>query len=133
MAGKRGATLIEVLVGSLIGAVLIAGLMAAFLTALRVSSHTGGGMVEAASYAQQTLEHFRNRVACDDAWFNAACAPAALPSNANDALPAGALFAAASSTAPTRTYTVTPADCDGDGATGDCFKVVTKVSWTPPQ
>ena len=128
MTGERGTSLIEVLVGSVIGAVLVAGLMAAFLTALRVSEH-GGGNTEAASLAQQTLERFRNEIACGPgSWFDVACNPSALPANAPDPLGGGALYGSG-----TRSYTVTPADCDGVGGVGDCFKVVAKVSWTQPQ
>jgi hypothetical protein len=120
-------TLIEVLVGSVIGSVLVAGLMAAFLTALRVSGRGTGG-TEAGSYAQETLERFRNRIACDDVWFGPPCNFLA-PVAAADALPGGALYGPGAS----RTYTITPEDCDGVGGAGDCFKVVTKVSWTQPQ
>ena len=124
---ERGTSLIEVLVGSLIGAVLVTGLMAAFLTALRITS-VGQGNTEAAALAQQTLERFRNRIACDTGWFNAPCAPGALPSNVSDPLSPGALY-----NTGTRKYTVTSADCDGVGGPGDCFKVVAKVSWTQPR
>ncbi|OGX41157.1 MAG: hypothetical protein A3C53_06335 [Omnitrophica WOR_2 bacterium RIFCSPHIGHO2_02_FULL_68_15] len=129
----RGATLTEVLVASAIGAVLVAGLMATFLTALRISSH-GQGNVEAASLAQQTLERFRNHIACDDSplaggWFDpTTCAAVALPTNEPYALPAGTKLLNGA-----REYTVTAADCDGDDTAGDCFKVVTKLTWDPPQ
>lgn len=126
LSAQRGTSLVEVVVGSLIASVLVAGLMAAFLTALRISS-VGGGNVEASSLVQQTLERFRNRVACDDAWFNpVTCFASSLPpANSSDPLSAGAMFGG------TRTYTITQANC-GTGL-GDCFKVVAKVSWTPPQ
>ena len=126
LCSQQGTSLAEVLVGSLIGAVLVAGLMAAFLTALRVSE-SGGGNTEAASRAQQTLERFRNMVACDTGWFGGAnCGATPPPADSADPL-GGALYGG------TRTYTVTSADCDGVGGAGDCFKVVTKVSWTQPQ
>ena len=76
--------------------------------------------------AQQSLEKFRNMVACDTSWFDPASCQG-LGAGGPDALPLGALYGG------TRTYTVTPANCDGVGGSGDCFKVVTKVSWTPPQ
>ncbi len=126
LSSQRGTSLVEVLVGSLIGAVLVAGLMAAFLTALRITA-VGQGNTEAAAFAQQTLERFRNMIACDLGWFDATCAPGALPSNVSDPLSPGALYGSG-----TRTYTVTSADCDGIGGPGDCFKVVVKVSWTQP-
>ena len=126
MSRERGMTLVEVLVGLLIGAVLVGGLMAAFLTAMRINS-AGGGNVEAAALSQETLEHFRNMIGCDTAWFNAVCAPTALPTGAPDVLGGGELFGTG-----TRTYTVTAEDCDGVAGPGDCFKVVATVNWTPP-
>ena len=128
---ERGASLIEVLVGSVIGAVLVAGLMAAFLTALRISE-SGSGNVEAASLAQQTLERFRNMIACGQSnpveWFDTSCNATSLPPpNWPDPLAGGAMYGG------TRVYTVTPDDCDGVGGAGDCFKVVATVSWTQPQ
>ena len=134
---QRGASLIEILVGVVVASVLVAGMMSAYLTAVRISAR-GGGNTEAVVLTQQTLERLRNQVACDGGWFGGANCGATLPpansfdlgpgSGANG-LPAGALTGRGVS----RTYTVTSADCDGVGGAGDCFKVVAKVSWTPPQ
>jgi len=77
--------------------------------------------------AQQTIERNRNRVACDD-WFNGANCTATAPANA-DTMTTGRLPALAG----TRNYTVTPADCDGDGTVGDCLQMQVTVNWTPPQ
>lgn len=124
---NRGGTLIEVLVGSVIGAVLVGGLMASYVTALRISQ-TGAGGTEAAGFAQATLERQRNKIACDDPWFPVApCGFGGAIVGAPDGLPPGALYGTG-----TRTYDVTPDDCDGVGGVGDCFKVAVKVSWTPP-
>ena len=128
-ARERGMTLIEVLAAAVIGTVLVGGVMAAFLTAMRLGQQ-GGGTSEAATYAQETLERYRNHIACDDAaWFNPATCAFAGPVGGTPApaLPGGALYGTAA-----RTYTVTAADCDGVGGPGDCFKVVTTVTWTPP-
>ena len=128
-AWERGMTLIEVLAAAVIGTVLVGGVMAAFLTAMRLGQQ-GGGTSEAATYAQETLERYRNHIACDDAaWFNpATCAfVGPIAGSPVPALPGGALFGGA-----TRTYSVAAADCDGVGGAGDCFKVMTKVAWTPP-
>jgi hypothetical protein len=128
----HGVGLAEVLIGGAIGSVLVAGMMATFLAVARLSeSHYGN--IEAAALTQQTLERFRNRIACDDPWFQpATCAATGLPApNSFDpsgatGLLAGALYGG------TRRYTVTPDDCDGVGGAGDCFRVIAKVSWTPP-
>ena len=125
---KRGMSLIEVLVAAAIASVLVGGLMAAFLTAMRISVR-GGSNTEAAGLVQQTLERFRNRVACDPgSWFGGAnCGATPPPANTPDPLVGGALFGG------TRVYTVTPEDCDGvPGGPSNCLKVVAKVSWTPP-
>ena len=123
---KRGMSLIEVLVAASIASVLVGGLMAAFLTAMRISTRSSSG-AEAAGLVQQTLERLRNKVACDSSWFGGAnCGATPPPPNTPDPLVGGALFGG------TRTYTVTAADCDGVGGPGDCLKVVAKASWTPP-
>jgi hypothetical protein len=121
--------------GPALSAVLVSGLMAAFVTVLRIGK-VGGGNTEAMAYAQEVLERLRNHVACDDTtalvppgWFDASCAFAA-PINVSPdpTLPAGVLY-----NSGTRSYSVTAADCNLDGAPGDCFKVVTTVAWVQPQ
>lgn len=125
---KRGVTLTEVLVASVVIVVVAAGTMLAFVTALRISQRIPIN-VEAASYAEQTLERYRNMIACDSAWFKFPCiAAATLPLNQNDPLALGALYGNG-----TRKFTVTSEDCDGVGAPGDCYKVAVTVKWTPPQ
>ncbi len=133
---ERGVTLVEVLVASVVMAVLAGGTLLAFVSAIRISQR-GPVNAEAADYAQQTLERYRNLIACDSAWFQNPCIPAAvLPTNVFDpqfpltGLPAKALYGTG-----TRKFTVTPDDCDGNGFPGgfsDCYKVAVTVSWTPP-
>lgn len=119
-------TLVEVLVGATILSVLVGGLMASFVTAFRITG-VGEGNTEASGYAQQTLERFRNRIACDDLWFGTPSCAFAAPVSTADALPVGALYGG------TRTYTVTPEDCDGViGGPANCLKVVVTLTWTPP-
>ena len=119
-------TLIEVLVAAAIGTVLVGGLMATFLTVLRLGT-LGGADTEATGFAQQALERFRNHVACDDWFAGAGCTfspPLPLPPLT---FPPNPLYGTG-----TGTYTVTAADCDGVGGPGDCLKVVTTINWTPP-
>ena len=69
--------------------------MMAFVSASRMTRTKNlPGESEAASYAQQTIEKYRNYIACDSAWFYdannpGACAPTpALPTTwTNDPLP----------------------------------------------
>jgi Tfp pilus assembly protein PilV len=132
LRGERGVGLIEVLIGGAIGSILVAGMMATFLAVARMTE-SGYGNIEAAALTQQTLERFRNRIACDDAWFQpATCAATGLPApnsfdptSATGLMP-GALYGG------TRRYSVIAADCDGIGGAGDCFRVIAKVNWTPP-
>ena len=84
--GIRGVTLAEVLVSAVVVAVLAGGTLLAFVSAVRISQRVPS-TVEATSYAQQTLERYRNLIACDSAWFNpATCLPAGLPVNKVDVL-----------------------------------------------
>ena len=121
ISASSGLTLLEVLIASVAMTVVAGGMMITFLMATRLSQ--GSRSVDAAELlAQQTLERFRNRMACDDAWFTAPCDATALPgADTADPLPPGTGMGA-------RTYTITPRDCDGNGTTGDCFQLVVKVT-----
>ena len=123
-ARLRGFTLIEVLIAALVMSVVAAGMLLTFLLVARLSQ--GSAPPDRAGLlAQQTLERFRNRIACDDAWFDPAtpaCAATALPAaNTADPLPPGTGMTG-------RFYTVTANDCDGDGVADDCFLVAAKIT-----
>ncbi len=133
LRSQRGMTLIELLAAAFIGALIAAGSMIAFVTALNISRQAGTGL-EAAHAAQQSMERYRNRIACDDRWFDdtstptlecapQAGAPPAMPGTwtADGAVPPGMT---------SRDYRVTPADCDGVGGVGDCFQMQVKVGWS---
>lgn len=111
---------------SLIGGVLAGGTMIAFLRASRLAQGSSN-TVEATSLAQQTVERFRNKVAClqtgeaaSDTWFDASCAPAVPSGPQDDELPEGALGGRG-----TRTYEVISGP--------DFITVKTKVEWEEPQ
>ena len=133
----RGFSLIEIIAASVIGALVAGGTMTAFVMTVRFSQKAGSH-TEAAQLAQQTLEKFRDRVACrkagqtqNDAWYDETnCAADAPAGSTGDPIPGSSVL---SRFGGARTYKVEPADCDGDGSAGDCVKVVTKVTWTPPQ
>lgn len=142
MLNARGLTLVEIMIAALVGVVVAGGTMLAFTTAKKVSVGSSG-TVEAADLAQQTIERFRNRIACDDPWFAAAnCGidPTALTDwtvdpdagNIANGLPASPGSLSVIGQGGMRQYRVVAADCDG--APGDeCLKVETKVNWQPRQ
>ena len=135
MGEQRGLTLIEVLAASVVAAVIAGGTMSAFVAASRMQKGQGPGTsVEVMSYARQTLERFRNLIACDSPWFDpVTCAPtAAIPSAwTEDTLPSLDQVGTESiiRTTAKRCYRVTPQDCDGDASPTDCFNVEVKVCW----
>ena len=130
---NRGVTLIEIIAASVIGALLAGGTLTAFVLAVTM---TRGSVttVEAATYAAQTMERFRNKIACSDPqWFDAGC------NFLNQSLTADSFpgsMSAANSTFfefdPSRQYQVQAADCDGNGSNGDCYQMTVTVSWTSP-
>ena len=134
--GGAGFTLIEVLVASAIGAVVAGGSVMAVVAASRMlRAQSGSGSAEAAQYAQQTLERFRNMIACSPPWFDAVtCAPVIAPGGlptgwTNDPLPlATPGTETILTTVSKRCYKVTPQDCDGAPG-NDCFNVEAQVCW----
>ena len=132
----RGFTLMEIVAASVIGALVAGGTMTAFVMAVKFSQKASS-RTEATQLAQQTLEKFRDRVACrgsgqtqGDAWYDAACNADAPLGSTSDPIPGSSVLPQFNGA---RTYSVVPWDCDGDGMPGDCMKVVTKVTWTPPE
>ena len=138
---RGGFTLAEVLVGALIGAVIAGGTMAAFVTAARLMrAQSNPDITEVTSMAEQTLESRRNFIGCDSPWFDpTTCTPAGgLPTTWQDAplvdgqgqpYPPSSPQSILADPTLQRRYCVTPQDCDGNGATGDCFSVQAKVCW----
>lgn len=131
-----GMTFMEVLVSAVLAALIVGATMSAFVAALNIALGWKGPVLQAkaAAFTQQTLERFRNKIACRqssessaDTWYDASCAAAPPSGPQPDPLPSGALPAGS------RQYTVTPVDCDGVGGSGDCLQVRVKVQWTPPQ
>lgn len=135
MLNERGLTLMEILIAALIGVVAAGGMMVA-TTMSQKTSAGAVGVVEAADFAQQTIERFRNKIACDDIdWFNAPdCTAAGLPAGwTADDLPPATDTLSMLAQGGTRQYQIAEFDCDEDGQVGDCYKVESKVSWTPRQ
>ncbi|MBI3330930.1 MAG: prepilin-type N-terminal cleavage/methylation domain-containing protein [Candidatus Omnitrophica bacterium] len=130
---EQGFTLAEVLVASVITAVVAGGTATAFVAAARMTrAQSNPGTAEASVYARQTAERFRNRMACDDPWFDAACQPTNIPSGWNaDPLPSPTAAGSESvlKTGARRCYRITPQECDGAPPSGDCLGVEVRVCW----
>jgi hypothetical protein len=121
--------LLEVLAASVIGSLLAGGTLMAFVAAANIAKTASSG-VEAGYLAEETLEKFRNQIACDDVWFDPTTPEctvdaAALPTDQDDPLPSGSPLL---SRGGERTYTVSPIDLDGDGET-DYFEVRVTITW----
>jgi hypothetical protein len=134
-AARRGLTLVEIVVAAIMGALIAGGTMMAFVMAAGMAKSDGADTVEAVFYTEQTLERFRNHIACDDAWFDPVQCTSAGVGWTADALPAqepGAESPLLASNA-TRDYEVVPWDCDGNGTPGDCYRVTARVQWSGTQ
>ena len=136
-SARSGVTLVELIAASVAVALLAAVTLIAFLTSARISSQSNQN-VGAAYLLRQTIERFRNQVACDNTgivpgavgatpqWFGANCTSVA-DFSANEPLPPGYT---------TRNYKVQAVDCDQDTTNPnvpDCFEVTTTVHWDPPR
>ena len=134
---RQGMTLVEIVTASVLAALLVGGTMMAFVSATK-GVHHSSGRGEATFLALQTLEGYRNQVACrqgaetqSQAWFNAACQADAPVGNNAEALPMDADLAKFPNAS--RQYQITPRDCDGDSIVGDCLQMTVKVHWDAPQ
>ncbi len=126
MLTRNGMTLVELIAAAVIGSAIAGGTLMAFTTAVRLSQRSSNN-VQVAQYAQETLEKFRNHVACDDRqWYDATTCQPLSPSGV-DALPSSH-----PSYVTARTYQVTPKDLDGNGV-NESSEVQVTVNWTPPQ
>lgn len=144
---NQGLTLIEIVIASIIGGLIAAGTMQAFIAAIRIS-RLGSQNSQVAFLAQETIERLRNNIACDNAgWFNPADCDQGVTQVAVDDTPAGV------SGLNWRRFSVVPdnntasLDLDGDGTIEpsepanvetigagqtDYFVVTVNVDWTPP-
>ena len=129
---RKGFTLIEVLIGAVLFAVLAAGAMLALVGTARMSRNPSSVQyAETNALAQHIIERLRNRVGCDNAaWFNANCdiVPGNLPGWTHEGVDDTSAVNTKLS-ASRRCYRVIPADCDGIGGAGDCLQVDAQVCW----
>lgn len=141
---KVGMTLIEVLLALIIGFVIAGGTLGAFSMAARLSGRSIG-KAEAVTYAIQSLEANRNKIACrrgaetaTDTWFlPVSCAPdtSASPIDSGptpDLLPGGVVPSILGYGGTLRNYDVKSGkDLDGDGKP-DYYLVTGTVTWNEP-
>ncbi len=135
--GAAGMTLVEIVAALLIGMLIAAGTLTAFVTAHKLTQ-IASTQVEATYYSQQTLERFRNKIACRQAgeddqatWFDGSCGAVPPQPQAGgrleDLLPSDrsrlVLF---------RDYEVVSRHVDQD-AIPDYFEVKAKTTWTKPE
>jgi prepilin-type N-terminal cleavage/methylation domain-containing protein len=126
-----GFSLVEVLVASVLAAVVAAGTMASFVTSARITRwHNATTMSEAGGHSLELLEQFRNVVGADATgdFFKDNAGAGWLP------IPIGTIKGTTSALsvthqAATREYKVTAIDCDGVGGTGDCYALSVKTDW----
>lgn len=149
MKTKRGMTLIELVAAAVIGAVVAGGTLTAFVTAIRISGRTSA--TDLTFLLQQTLEKYRNWIACDDdRWFNTTtCEMSITPCRPNPQNPTACVCDSndpqecftedqvpgeAGLTGAIRAWQAVPQDCDGNGVAGDCLRLTARirVDRTPP-
>ncbi len=141
---NKGLTLVEVIIASLVVAVVAGGTMMAFIASANMTGPYSGNvtspnsvqgsqdlstLAEANDLAQQTVDSLRNEVQMVGAtdspvlqsktpgqWYCGAAVPLA---------GSGSKLTGS----PVRRYQVFKADCDGDGTTGDCYGLQSQVCW----
>ena len=131
---SRGYTLLEILVASIIGSVVVGGTFVAFVTAARiVRAQNSPAVIEATDLAQDSIARFRNNIACDSPWFKVAtCTATALPAGwQNDPFPGGGAGSQSiqNTALAARRYCIRADDCDGVGGTGDCIVFRARICW----
>ena len=130
LGSNRGFTILEVLVASVIGGVVAAGTLMSFVTAGRIMAvQKNLSVAEATTFGQESMEHFRNHIACMPPWFDVNCAYVGPAGWAADPLPPapGGGTESILNTVARRCYRVNQADC-GSGL-GGCFAVDVAVCW----
>lgn len=130
MTERKGLTLVEVVIASLVASIVAGGTLMAFVASTRMTtSQDLMTNAEASALAQRKIEEFRNHVAADDNWL----ATEATKGWVTQTLPGGGGTESNLNPGPNARYCyrVTQADCDGDAVLGDCYAVQSQVCWPP--
>jgi len=139
----RGFTFAETLIGSVIFAVLSWGIMSTYMSIARILIRQDtSDYAEAIGYASQTMEKYRNIIACAplahaDEWFDDNCAenvgqltgqwiiePFPVTVLAN-----GGTESIFQQPITRRLFCVKAFDCDGTAGVGDCYQMNVAVCW----
>ena len=149
MRSQGGFTFTDIVMGTAVTGMVVAGTMQAFVTAARIQRTQNGALyAEVATHAQDLLEGVRNHVAADDNFFR---------SHASFIIPPWPFWQSddpgtdgdnnRNNDPFKRRYFVQQWDCDGDGiVTGvdqdpvtpgnqpevDCYRVSVRVCWDEP-
>ena len=132
LATAAGFSLLEVVFAGVISTLVAVGTMAAFVTAARMTQvQNNPGTAEATGHARDTIERFRNMMACDAGqWFSGANCTPNLPAGwVADAIPGGGGSESITNGVTKRCYRAQSADCDGDAVVGDCISLEVRVCW----
>ena len=143
-----GFTLLEVLIASLVIAIVVVGTMSAFIVASRIlGTQNSSVYAEASACAQQKLEKFRNHVAAAVAGasdtFLEDHAPLGWQIDGSDDLSDcgssnnSSISIRDTTSPPVRKFCVKRGDCNGNGILAgvgsppevDCYALLTKVCW----
>ena len=133
---RKGFTVMEVLVASIIGSVVAGGTLMAFVAAAKMTDRQSNPATEEAmDYAQQVLEQLRNAVDVNprpNATFAALAGLGWI--DALFPVPPGQAgtetiqnMSGSPPVSPKRKFCVKPQTCGG--AVGDCYSVLVKVCW----
>ena len=133
MGRRRGLTLLEVIIASLVASIVAGGTLMAFVTAAKMTtSQDLMTNAEASALAREAVEQFRNRVTADEAdvtWWQNQAALTANDGWVAEPLPATGGSESKLNIGAKRCYRVRAADCDGVGGAGDCYAVQSRVCW----
>ena len=128
--GERGFTILEVMIASVIAGVVAAGTLMSFVAAGRMMDvRNNMSTVEATTLGQDSMEHFRNHIACQPPWFDVNCTYIWPAGWFLDPFIGGGGSESILGAAARRCYQVTSNDC-GTGIPNSCFIVDVRVCWT---
>ena len=132
VASQHGFTIMEIMVASIIATVVAAGTLTSFVTAGRImAAQSNLSVAEANTYAQDSVEYFRNNIACQAPWFDGNCnyvGPAGWVSDNLPNAPGGGSESVLGTTAK-RCYRVQPVAAGACATANGCYSVEVRVCW----
>lgn len=120
----------EILMASILAAVIAAGMMASLIAANRIThKHNASTMAEAGGQTQQLIEAVRTQVGADVTGQLLAAGTGGWTGFVFGGDKGQELQLAVSGQAPVGQYRVDPADCDGVNGVGDCYTISVRACW----